>query len=389
MARTDLSSDPVEVAHARGSPPRHRTRRHARHRFLRSIVVLGVALSLAVAGLGAVRAHTAYEAASRHILRGVRIAGVDLGGLTRAEAIAAVSSDVKQRLSRPITIHAADRDWPSSAWDLGVRADVEQAVGQAFAVSDSLSWFSRVMHRLRNTPVDRTISLSFQFPRVDAKALVQRIAQTSYRSPIDAAIMLVHDGIVKQHSRPGTALARTNSVEALMAALKSGVTEVALPFRKVTPAVTEATLGKTITVDLTTNTLRLYDGFHVLRTYPVATAKQGFATPVGTWKAIAKVVNPSWTNPDPTGWGAGEPLFIPPGPNNPLGLRAMYLNAPGIRIHGTPDSASIGTYASHGCIRMLEQDVIALYPLVPTGTPVLIYGAPPWGLGGPVGVPGT
>ena len=77
-------------------------------------------------------------------------------------------------------------------------------------------------------------------------------------------------------------------------------------------------------------------------------------------------------NPAPTGWGAGEPATIPPGPGNPLGTRALYLNAPGIRIHGTYDTASVGTYASHGCIRMTISDSEDLYPRVPVGTTVLI-----------------
>jgi L,D-transpeptidase ErfK/SrfK len=71
--------------------------------------------------------------------------------------------------------------------------------------------------------------------------------------------------------------------------------------------------------------------------------------------------------------------MIPPGPGNPLGTRALYLNADGIRIHGTPSDSSIGSYASHGCIRMHISESEALYPLVPVGTPVFIIGAPPWG----------
>jgi len=142
-------------------------------------------------------------------------------------------------------------------------------------------------------------------------------------------------------------------------------------------------------VNESTNTLQLYDGFKVIRRYQVATAMPGFVTPPGTWEVVNKVENPTWYNPAPTTWGAGEPLTIPPGPGNPLGTRALYLNAPGIRIHGTPSDSSIGHYASHGCIRMHITDSEALYPLVPVGTPVFIIGAPPWGFpaggGGPAG----
>ena len=66
------------------------------------------------------------------------------------------------------------------------------------------------------------------------------------------------------------------------------------------------------------------------------------------------------------------PSYIGPGPSNPLGTRALYLDAPGIRIHGTNNIASVGTPASHGCMRMVRHDVEDLYPRVPVGTPIWI-----------------
>jgi lipoprotein-anchoring transpeptidase ErfK/SrfK len=142
--------------------------------------------------------------------------------------------------------------------------------------------------------------------------------------------------------------------------------------------VTEAKLGRTITVDLTTNTLHLYDGFQVIRTYPVATAITPYSTPIGTWHVVQKEHDPVWINPG-TPWAASMPPMIPAGPSNPLGLRALRLDAAGVLIHGTPEDSSVGHWASHGCIRMHESDAIALYPLVPVGTNVIIFGAPPWG----------
>jgi lipoprotein-anchoring transpeptidase ErfK/SrfK len=118
----------------------------------------------------------------------------------------------------------------------------------------------------------------------------------------------------------------------------------------------------------------------VTHTYDVATAKPGFTTPNGDWTIYDKQVDPTWHNPAPDGWGAGEPLVVGPGPGNPMGPRAFYLTAPGlIRIHGTSDDASIGRYASHGCIRMHNTDVVALYPMVPVGTHVLVVGHRPAG----------
>jgi lipoprotein-anchoring transpeptidase ErfK/SrfK len=84
---------------------------------------------------------------------------------------------------------------------------------------------------------------------------------------------------------------------------------------------------------------------------------------------------PTWINPDPTGWGASMPAMIPPGPGNPLGVRAINWTAPGIRFHGTSATSSIGTAASHGCVRMYNEDVIELYDVVKVGTPIVsIYG---------------
>jgi len=87
---------------------------------------------------------------------------------------------------------------------------------------------------------------------------------------------------------------------------------------------------------------------------------------------INKRVNPTWYNPAKDTWGKNEPDFIPPGPNNPLGTRALDLDAPGIRIHGTYADSSIGTYASHGCIRMYIPDSEDLFDRVVVGTLVII-----------------
>ena len=89
-----------------------------------------------------------------------------------------------------------------------------------------------------------------------------------------------------------------------------------------------------------------------------------------TYVVTEKVANPTWIPPN-SPWAAGlEP--VPPGASNPLGTRWIGTSAPLIGIHGTPQDWSIGSAASHGCIRMDPKDVIALYPKVPTGTPVYI-----------------
>jgi len=87
---------------------------------------------------------------------------------------------------------------------------------------------------------------------------------------------------------------------------------------------------------------------------------------------------PTWVNPSPDTWGKDLPASIPPGPNNPLGLRAINWDAPAIRFHGTQALYSLGYNASHGCVRMANEDVIELYDLIDVGTPIVsVAVAPP------------
>ena len=105
----------------------------------------------------------------------------------------------------------------------------------------------------------------------------------------------------------------------------------------------------------------------------MATGQLGiYPTPMGHWTIVNKRVNPTWYNPAKDTWGKDEPAFIPPGPDNPLGTRALDLDAPGIRIHGTPSDSSIGHWASHGFIRMHIPDSEDLFGRVEIGTPVII-----------------
>jgi len=346
------------------------------------LIVVLTTMAVVIAATAA--ASYAYDRATTdRILPGVRIAGVDVSGMTRDRALRALRPVVKAGLARTVDVQAGDQHWNLTMGDLGMKMRPRKAVSRAFELSASLSWTSRVYHRLTHNSVNASIDMPVAYPRAEIRHFVADVAAPAVESTSRSAEFTI-DGnqLAIRHARLGAETPLTAAGHAIVAAMQKGRSSVRLPVETVEPEVTDASLGKTLTVDETTNTLRLWDGFHVVRTYPVATAMFGFTTPIGVWHVVNKVENPTWVNPclgQPGCWAASEPATIPPGPDNPLGTRALYLDAPGIRIHGTPSDYSIGTYASHGCIRMHIPDSEALYPFVPVGTKVVIYGAPPWG----------
>ena len=349
--------------------------RHVKHTAGSVIAVVAIAVGIVLLALGgvALAAYRYDRATADRILPGVTVGGVDVGGMTRAEAVEAVDTIVAERLDAPISIEVLNDFWTVSPSELGQSADVENAVDHAIAASRSTGFFARVWHRLRDQPVEIAVDLPFATTGTSVQTLVSTIAGEIASEPRDSSVTVVDGETVFVHSRPGHALGTNVAFRRLLATLDGGATAVRLPVKIVKPAVPDSKLGKTIIVDRLTNELFFYNRFDLKHTYHVATAAAGYVTPAGDWTVVDKQENPTWYNPAQDTWGAGLPASIPPGAGNPLGTRALYLDAPGIRIHGTYDVGSIGTYASHGCIRMLISDVEALYPLVPIGTRVIVF----------------
>ncbi|HEY3210768.1 MAG TPA: L,D-transpeptidase family protein [Actinomycetota bacterium] len=364
---------------------------HRARRLGRATTIFLVILALLIAGVAgtAFAAYRYDQARAGRILPGITIEGVPVGEMTRAQALKAVSAKIQETLSSHITVQAAGKDWDRTLADLGLAADVESPVDQALRLSASYSWLSRTYRRIADKPIFRSFDVSYTLGQDPLQQFVDQVGEALAVAPRNASYGLAGGKIQKTHAKSGRALRPKLSLELLRDAIINRLPAVELPVRTVRPKVTNQKVGKAIIVNLSSNTLTLLDSFKSVKTYGVATAMRGYLTPPGSWHVIAKVMNPTWHNPAPDTWGKGEPLVIPPGPNNPLGTRALYLDAPGIRIHGTPADYSIGTYASHGCIRMHIPQSEALYPLVPVGTPVFIIGAPPWGITRNPGTAGT
>jgi lipoprotein-anchoring transpeptidase ErfK/SrfK len=125
-----------------------------------------------------------------------------------------------------------------------------------------------------------------------------------------------------------------------------------------------------IVVNLSQFRVRLIRNGKVVASYPIAKGQPAYPTPTGEYEINDKQVDPTWTPPD-SPWAA-ELSSIPPGPGNPLGTRWIGTTAPAIGFHGTYADYSVGTAASHGCMRMHIPDVEAFYEMVTIGMKVSI-----------------
>src|SRR5438270_198925 len=197
------------------------------------------------------------------------------------------------------------------------------------------------------------------------------------------AIGAVLDTTATTASEPTVTLTTTTTTSTTAQRIAAGVIVAALtanrrtPIRlrqtAVAPKVTRANFGPVIVIRRSSNRLNLYRGMREWRLFAVATGQNTYPTPLGRFQIVVKWRNPWWYPPN-SPWAAGQKP-IPPGPDNPLGMRWMGLSAPGVGIHGTPNDSSIGYSVSHGCIRMHIPDAEWLFVRVRIGTPVYIVAA--------------
>jgi lipoprotein-anchoring transpeptidase ErfK/SrfK len=343
----------------------------------RTTATLTIMLVAVLVGAPAGAGYAAYQhdAAMRGLLpNGSEIGGVDVSRLDRGAAVARVTAAVERHWDRTATVTAGDREYTTTLRELGARHDVSAAVDRAFETATSGNWLTRAWHRL----VDGTSA-----PREDVEvtaydpAALARIADRAAREVSvqarDAGVRLAGGWLVFDRARTGWTLDTAAFADALAESLDDGKErDVALTR---IPART-GDVKTAILVRAGENKLYLYQDGRITRTYGVATGAPRYRTPTGRFEVTLKRFRPTWYNPW-SPWSMNEPAIIGPGPNNPLGTRALNISAPGIRIHGTPAWNSIGYSVSHGCIRMRMPDVEALYPLVEVGTPVFIVDAAP------------
>lgn len=314
------------------------------------------------------------------IANGVRVAGIDLGGLKSAAARRRLDGSLLARLQRPVTAAFGTRSFAISSRRAGVRLDVNALVHKALERSRSGSVFSRTARELFGGSVSANIPAVVRYDHAAVRALTTRVRTAVDRPARDANVQPNASGLLSS-----TTSHNGVNVDARLLAVRlryslthpDAPRSIRVPVKVRRPTVTTAQLAARypsyILVDRNSFTLRLYQRLKLTRSYPIAVGMQGLQTPAGLWHIQWEQVNPPWYVPHDSWTGSLAGKVIPPGPADPLKARYMSFDN-GAGIHGIDPSeySSIGHTASHGCIRMTIPDVIDLYNKVSVGTPVYI-----------------
>ncbi|OFW59694.1 MAG: hypothetical protein A2W01_00070 [Candidatus Solincola sediminis] len=306
------------------------------------------------------------------------VLGVDITGMSREEAVTLITEKAVKPLMTPRTIEFRGKQWVLKPSELGLRIDVEKLVDQAYGMGWNNSFIERVYRRAFNRPKDITIGLEFSTSRDAILQELNGIAAEIAREVKDASLDFNNQtGMLKMHpSQDGILM----DIDATLAAVEQGLVSESRVVQPVVaikkPSLSSDDVKTVIVVDIMGNSLKWYNQDSLVKTFSVATGQPKYPTPLGKYYIIRKEANPVWINPN-VEWSKTMPPKIDPGPDNPLGVRALVTSAAGgtVLIHGTANLTP-GLY-SHGCIRMANWAVLELFDSVNTGTPVFIWTSKP------------
>jgi lipoprotein-anchoring transpeptidase ErfK/SrfK len=319
----------------------------------RAVTFLALILAAVAAATGARAdepgdAHGPYSPA--RIAEGVTIGGTLVGGMTAEQATTAVLADFR----RPIPVALPGQTSYVAPGSVGGVPLVAPAVRAALSADPDDGIGLR-------TFVDG--------PRLDNASA--HLAATLTQPAVDAHVELRGLRPVVRRERYGLEVQTKPLARALGRALAGGSrSPVDVRHTTLVPDVLARDLRTVIVIRRSANELIFHQHNRKPVKLGVATGQPSYPTPLGEFTIVDKQPNPWWYPPN-SDWATGASP-IPPGPGNPLGTRWMGLSVPSVGIHGTPDAASIGYSASHGCIRMRIADAEWLYDRVSIGTPVFI-----------------
>ncbi|MCO5315370.1 MAG: L,D-transpeptidase/peptidoglycan binding protein [Solirubrobacterales bacterium] len=339
-----------------------------------------IAIVVAVVGLVALAAGAyAYDGSQKaEIARGVTIGGIDVGGMTREQASETVRNRLLAPQRKPLTVRFKKEKFKLQARKLKIRADINGAVDRAFEESRSGSLPTRVVRELTGGELQAAIPAKVAYSKRAVNRFVGEVADGVRVDPVDATVSATGDSLGVVDGREGHRLRENMLTRRITSILESGRGSRTLTanVRVLKPKVTRKDVASEyptyLTLNRSTFQLRLWKNLKLAKTYTVAVGQVGLDTPAGLYSIQNKAVDPVWTVPN-SAWAGDQAGQVVPGgtPENPLKARWMGIYD-GAGIHGTSETYSLGSAASHGCVRMAIPDVIDLYDQVDVGTPIYI-----------------
>ena len=340
----------------------------------RSFIALAVGLAILIFGSVAVYA---YDSSNDEIADGITAAGIDIGGLREAEARAKLKSELTYDLQRPLKVRYKKQAFTLRPEQANIKTNVDEMVERAVERSRDGNVLSRSVREITGGQVHEDIPVRVTYDRSAVTALVKRVKRKVDQPAQDASVDFNGTSIQPVPGRNGKELDSGRLKSQVEAALVEPTSERVVRARVITkkPNVTTAELAerypKILVVSKGSTSVTLYENLKPVKTYQVAVGSPGYPTPSGKFAIQNKQVDPVWNVPNSDWAGDLAGRSIPPGPQNPLKARWMGIYG-GAGFHGTSDIGSIGSAASHGCVRMLVSDIIDLFDRVEVGTPVFV-----------------
>ena len=313
------------------------------------------------------------------IAQGVRVEGIHVGGLTQEQAMARVYKRLREQSQRPVRVRVGKERFTLAAATAGVSLGLDDAVSRAYEEGRGGNLIERGWRSLSGGRVDHDEPAEVNVDRGRVRSFVTNIHENVSRAPVDAQLELNVEQVSVSDAKRGRRLAdRDALVDRVTNALLDprGDRRFRARTQVIKPEVTAKDIWEAnptvVTVSRAGKTARLFERGKLVRSYRVAVGEPKYPTPVGSFTVQTKQVNPTWNVPQSDWAGELAGQTIPSGdPRNPLKARWIGFNG-SVGFHGTASVSSLGTAASHGCVRMSVGDVIDLYERVEVGTTVLV-----------------
>jgi lipoprotein-anchoring transpeptidase ErfK/SrfK len=344
----------------------------------RSLALIAILVVALLAGAGGVYAYD--QGKDGQIAEGIKVNGVDVGGLSASQARTKLRAALLDPLNRPVTARFEGKRYKLTPAQAEIAVDIDGSVQRALIRSREGDLLTRTWREVRGQPILTDLDAKVSYSRAAIRRLVARVERDLAVEPVDARVDLESGSVDPRPSKDGRevrAARLRRDLERELLDSGTGRRLVRVRTNVVEPEVSTEELAQkypaVVIVNRGSYQLTLYKDLKPAKTYGIAIGKVGLETPAGLYHIQIKAVDPAWTMPHSDWVPKKDQGKIVPGgtPENPLKARWLGI-FDGAGIHGTDAESSIGTAASHGCVRMRIPDVIDLYDQVPVGAPIYI-----------------